>query len=86
LSEPSWMPRDEPVELEIPLRPVGHQFQAGSRLRLDLASSCFPLIDRNPGRAESSGKARRGDLQTTLQTVFHSVDRPSALRLPVVAY
>jgi uncharacterized protein len=86
LSEPSWMPHDEAVELEIHLRPVAHQFQAGSRLRLDLASSCFPLIDRNPGGAESSGRARRGDLQATLQTVFHSVDRPTALCLPVVGY
>jgi putative CocE/NonD family hydrolase len=86
LTDPRWMPRDEAVKLDIRLRPVAHQFEAGSRLRLDLASSCFPLIDRNPGGAESSGKARRGDLRATLQTVFHSADQPSALQLPVVLY
>ena len=63
--------------------PTSCLFFAGDRIRLEIASSAFPLYDRNPGTGVPSCQATSWDWQRSTQTVYHDPMHPSALYLPV---
>ncbi len=65
------------------LEPTSCAFAAGDRIRLEIASSAFPLYDRNPGSGVPSPRATSWDWRRSTQIVRHSSAHPSALYLPV---
>jgi uncharacterized protein len=65
------------------LEPTSCRFVAGDRIRLEIASSAFPLFDRNPGSDVPSCRATSWDWRRSTQFVFHGNERPSALYLPM---
>ena len=74
---------DEVHHWEFDLEPTSCRFAAGERIRLEIASSAFPLYDRNPGTAVPSCRATSWDWQRSTQIVHHDTAHPSALHLPV---
>jgi putative CocE/NonD family hydrolase len=68
---------------EFSLEPTSCRFAAGDRIRLEIASSAFPLFDRNPGSDVPSCRATSWDWRRSTQTVWHGRVCPSALYLPV---
>jgi len=82
--KPRWLTPGEVEPYDVELRPVAHQLAAGSRVRLTVAGSCFPLIDRNAGCAVEPGQLKGSDYIRTTQAVYHDSARPSALHLPCV--
>lgn len=60
-------PGDE-VEVTILLPPTSNLFAAGHRIRIDISSSNFPRLDRNPNTGEPIGRHTR--MQVAEQTVF----------------
>ncbi|WP_377273232.1 CocE/NonD family hydrolase [Peterkaempfera sp. SMS 1(5)a] len=70
-----------PPEHRIDLWSTAHVFLPGHRIRLQVASSCFPRWDRNPGCHDSAPDD--GVLPAARQTVHHDAARPSRLVLPV---
>jgi hypothetical protein len=68
---------------EFDLAPTSCVFAAGECVRLDIASSAFPLYDRNPGTKVASCRATSWDWQRSTQVVFHDSGHPSALYLPI---
>lgn len=83
LEEPKYMKSDSVYELEIDVRPVAHTFQAGHRIRLDVTSSNFPALDRNPNGTVPIAEATENDMQTATQTLYHDTEQPSKIVLPV---
>lgn len=73
---------DVPVELV--LEPVWHRVAAGSRLRLDVTSACFPRFDRHPNTQVLPTLASHDAGVPALQAVHHGGSRPSRLALPIV--
>jgi len=65
------------------LAPTSCHFGAGDQIRLEIASSAFPLYDRNPGTAVPSCRATSWDWQRSTQIVYHDREHPSALYLPL---
>jgi putative CocE/NonD family hydrolase len=65
------------------LEPTSCRFEKGDRIRLEIASSAFPLYDRNPGSNVPSCRATSWDWRRSTQFVFHGRECPSALYLPV---
>lgn len=65
------------------LEPTSCRFEVGDRIRLEVASSAFPLYDRNPGASIPSPRATSWDWQRSTQLVYHDASRPSALHLPL---
>ena len=65
------------------LEPTSCCFAARDRIRLEIASSAFPLYDRNPGTGAPSCRASSWDWQRSTQVVYHTGEHPSALYLPV---
>jgi putative CocE/NonD family hydrolase len=64
------------------LEPTSCRFGKGDRIRLEIASSAFPLFDRNPGSDVPSCQATSWDWRRSTQFVFHGRVCPSALYLP----
>lgn len=61
------------------------EFAAGERVRLEIASSAFPLFDRHPNTgAVPPVRATAFDWRRSTQTVFHDALRPSTLVLPTI--
>lgn len=74
-----------PTEWRIPLRDRDHVFLKGHRLMVQVQSTWFPLIDRNPQQFVANiYRATAGDFVTATQRVFCSPALPSHLVLPVV--
>ncbi len=68
---------------EFALEPTSCRFEAGDRIRLEIASSAFPLYDRNPGTDVPSCRATSWDWKRSTRIVYHDAERLSCLRLPV---
>lgn len=83
--EPEYMDPGTVYEIDVDVREVAHTFAAGHRIRLDVASSDFPKLDRNPNAAVPVAEATEADMQTATQTVRHDVRHPSRIVLPVHA-
>jgi putative CocE/NonD family hydrolase len=69
---------------EFSLEPTSCVFAKGDRIRLEIASSAFPLYDRNPSNDGCPCRMDSWTWQRSTQFIFHDSARPSALQLPVV--
>ncbi len=72
-------------EVRIALAPMANCFQAGHRIRLDIAGSSFPTFDRNPHTGVDPRRATSSDCRVATQFVFHDARYPSRIEVPVVA-
>jgi hypothetical protein len=68
---------------EFSLEPVSFVLAQGERLRLEIASSAFPLYDRNPSTAIPPQNAENWNWARSTQQILHSIDYPSAVYLPL---
>jgi predicted acyl esterase len=75
----------QPTEIAVPLRSHDHVFLKGHRLMVQVQSTWFPLIDRNPQKfVPSIYAAKAEDFVAATQRIYTSRERPSHLVLPVV--
>ena len=58
-----------------------HSFRRGHRIMVQVQSSWFPLIDRNPQTFCDISRARPEDFQKATQRVYHSPQSPSRIRV-----
>jgi putative CocE/NonD family hydrolase len=73
------------TEFVFSIRPHDHTFLKGHRIMVQVQSSWFPMIDRNPQRfVPNIFNAKAGDFQAATQHIFHSNQHPSYLAVPVV--
>jgi hypothetical protein len=69
----------------VDLHAADYTFKAGHRIMVQVQSTWFPLIDRNPQRfVPNIFKARDPDFVTAVHRVFRSGQHPSHVELPVV--
>lgn len=76
---------DEPMRWEFELEPTSCVFSAGERVRLEIASSAFPLYDRNSGSLVPPSEADPWTWCRATQTILHQPSKPSRLDLPLAA-
>ena len=65
------------------MEPTSCVFAAGDRIRVEIASSAYPLYDRNPGNEAAPRLADSWNWRRSTQTVFHDAAWPSAIYLPI---
>ncbi len=83
---PSALVAGRPVRWDFPLRDRDHVFRAGHRIMVQVQSTWFPLIDRNPQTyTPSIYTAKASDFVVATQTVYSTPKLPSRIILPVVA-
>ncbi len=73
---------DKVYRWDFPLEPTSCRFSKDDLIRLEIASSAFPLFDRNPGSDVPSCRATSWDWRRSTQFVFHGREWASALYLP----
>ena len=71
-----------PIEFE--LRDRNHTFEKGHRIMVQIQSTWFPVIDRNPQTFVDIYTAKETDFQAATHTVYRSRLHPSYLELSVV--
>ena len=82
---PHALAANQPVEWNIPLRDRDHVFLKGHRLMVQVQSTWFPLIDRNPQKfVPSIYKAVAADFTPATQRVYCSPAMPSHIVLSVM--
>ncbi len=79
LAEPEPFRPGVPTPLEFKLQDAFHTFRAGHRIMVQIQSSWFPMIDRNPGVFMDIFQASESDYQKTTQRVYRSPARVSSL-------
>ncbi len=74
------------VKYEIPFPANDHVFRAGHRIMVQVQSTWFPVIDRNPQRfVPNIFMAADADFRRATQRIYRSAARASHIMLPVVA-
>jgi putative CocE/NonD family hydrolase len=82
---PKPLTANQPQQWQIPLRDHDHAFLKGHRLMVQVQSTWFPVIDRNPQTfVPSIYQAHAKDYVPATQRVFCSPTMPSHLVLPVI--
>jgi predicted acyl esterase len=82
---PHALASNKPIEWKIPLRDRDHVFLKGHRIMVQIQSTWFPVIDRNPQKfVLSIYKAAASDFVKATQRVYCSPALPSHLVLPVM--
>jgi putative CocE/NonD family hydrolase len=84
LTSPQLLTPGEIYEFHIKLGAVGALIPAGSRLRLDIASSDFPQWDRNLNTGGPLFQENVLACTIATQTVLHNQSHPSRINLSFV--
>ncbi|MEO8763103.1 MAG: CocE/NonD family hydrolase [Ginsengibacter sp.] len=72
----------EHVKFELP--DIAHSFRKGHRLMIQVQSSWFPLVDRNPQKFVNINECGDGDFQKAVIKIYHDSKNSSGLLLPVL--
>jgi len=83
--KPHTLKPNQPTEWHIPLRDHDHVFLKGHRIIVQIQSTWFPVIDRNPQKfVPSIYKAAASDFVSATQRIYCSTTMPSHVVLPVI--
>jgi predicted acyl esterase len=63
---------------------VAHTFKKGHRIMVQIQSSWFPLVDRNPQKFVNIYEAKESDFQKATIRIYHNAANSSGILLPVV--
>src|SRR5439155_23150901 len=83
-TKPEPMVPNQVTALEWDLRDKYHTFQKGHRIMVQVQSSWFPLIDRNPHQFMDIYKAKPSDFRKATQRVYRSAGQASHLELQIL--
>ena len=82
---PTALAANEPTKWEVPLRNHDHVFLKGHRIMVQVQSTWFPVIDRNPQKfVPSIYKAQADDFVAATQRVYSTPGMESFVVLPVM--
>ncbi|MEO6813236.1 MAG: CocE/NonD family hydrolase [Ginsengibacter sp.] len=71
-------------EVKINLNDVNHTFKKGHKIMVQVQSSWFPLVDRNPQKFMRIPEADESDFQKSIIKIYHDASHPSKIILPVL--
>lgn len=76
---------DQPTEIRLELLDVLHRFQKGHRIMIQIQSTWFPLVDRNPQKfVPNIYFAKPEDFQSAVQRVYRSEQSPATISFGLV--
>jgi len=85
-TKPEPIPANKVVGYNIDLHTNNHTFIKGHRILVQVQSTWFPLIDRNPQNfVPNIFMAKDGDFQKATQRIYRSSQQASSISLPVLA-
>jgi uncharacterized protein len=81
LEKPEPFVANQPTPVNFTLQDVAHTFRSGHKIMVQVQSTWFPLIDRNPQKFIDIYSATEGDFQKANQRVYRSAEMPSHLEV-----
>ena len=85
--KPESMIPNQVTPITIDLHTNDHVFLKGHRIMVQVQSTWFPVIDRNPQKyVPNIFEASASDYQKTTQRIYRSKQHPSHVEIPVVAH
>ena len=63
--------------VEFTMPDICHTFRAGHRIMIQIQSSWFPLVDRNPQKFMNINEAKEADFQKAMHRVFRGREAAS---------
>ncbi len=83
--KPHALAPNKPIEWNVPLRDRDYAFLKGHRIMVQIQSTWFPVIDRNPQKfVPSIYKATAADFISATQRIYCSPAMPSHITLPLM--
>ncbi|MDB5268353.1 MAG: X-Pro dipeptidyl-peptidase [Hymenobacter sp.] len=83
-SKPEAFAPNQPTEVKYELPDVLHTFKKGHRMMVQVQSTWFPLVDRNPQTFVPIATAEAKDFQKATIKLYHDAGHPSAVRVAVL--
>jgi len=83
-SKPEAMVSGQVTKVEFTLPDVNHAFRRGHRIMVQIQSSWFPLVDRNPQKFVDIYRATEADFQKATQRVYRGGSSASRLTVSVL--
>ncbi len=80
---PEPMPPNQPQAIAFDLPDVYHAFRRGHRIMVQIQSSWFPLVDRNPQTFMDIPTAGPADFRKAVERVYRGATRPSSITVLV---
>ncbi len=84
LSRPVPMQPGQVTSIDFTMLDVYHTFKKGHRIMVQVQSSWFPLVDRNPQQFEDIYHAKADDFRKATQRVLHSQEHASHIDIGVL--
>lgn len=79
LEKPEPFEPGRPTAVTFQLPDVYHTFRPGHKIMVQIQSSWFPLVDRNPQTFVDIARAQKSDFQKATQRIYRSKEMPSRL-------
>jgi predicted acyl esterase len=73
----------QPTPVHFTMQDIDHTFRSGHRIMVQVQSSWFPLVDRNPQTFVDTYTAKQADFRKATQRVYRSAELPSHLTVLV---
>ncbi len=81
---PEALVPNQPTKVEFVMPDTSHTFRKGHRIMVQVQSSWFPLVDRNPQKFVNIYQARDSDFQKATQRVYRGGPTGSHVKLTVL--
>jgi uncharacterized protein len=72
------------TQVKYSMNDIAHTFKKGHRIMVQIQSSWFPLVDRNPQTFTDIYTCADGAFQKATIRIYHTADNPSFLIIPVL--
>jgi hypothetical protein len=82
--QPTPFEPGKPEKVEFKLLDVFQTFRRGHRIMVQVQSSWFPLVDRNPQKFMKIDEAQASDFVKATERVYHSAKLPSSITIEVL--
>ena len=84
LEEPKPLEPNTPTRVKFTMPDTYHCFRSGHRIMVQVQSTWFPLVDRNPQKYVDIYHAEESDYQKATQRIFRSAEMPSRVKVFVL--
>ena len=75
---------NQPAAVKFTMPDICHTFRTGHRVMVQVQSTWFPLVDRNPQTFVDIYTAKDSDFRKATQRVYRGRDMASRLTVPVL--
>jgi len=82
--KPEPLEPNKPTQINFDLPSINHTFRRGHRIIVQIQSTWFPLVDRNPQKFMNIPAAKAEDFQKATERVYRGGEHASAIVLPVL--